>query len=52
MKRSEGNLKMKKNGLIKAGLILAAAMVVMTGCGNKDTIETTVAATEAVEETN
>ena len=28
---------MKKNGLVKAGLAMAAAVVVMTGCGNSET---------------
>ena len=45
---------MKKNGLIKAGLILAAAMVVMTGCGKGKTetaaVETTVKETKSAEE--
>lgn len=41
---------MKKRNLIKAGLALAAAMVVMTGCG-KDAKTETTAATEAVRET-
>ncbi len=41
---------MKKYNLAKAGLAMAAAMVVMTGCGGKDTAAT-AAATTAAEET-
>lgn len=41
---------MKKRNLVKTGLALAAAMVVMTGCGN-NTAETTAAETTAAETT-
>lgn len=41
---------MKKHNIVKAGLALAAAMVVMTGCG-KDAKTETTAATETVRET-
>lgn len=41
---------MKKRNLVKTGLALAAAMVVMTGCGNSTT-ETTSAETTAEETT-
>ena len=36
--------------MLKAGLAMAAAMVVMTGCGNKAATETTAATTAAVVE--
>ncbi len=45
---------MKKRELLKASLAVAAAMVVMTGCGNSDTAATTAGAAEttvASEET-
>ena len=41
---------MKKNSLVKVGIAMAAAVVVMTGCGNNtatETAATTAAATEA-----
>ena len=41
---------MKKNMIIKTGLALAAVMVVMTGCGNKENAEA-AATTAAKEET-
>ena len=41
---------MKKNGLVKAGLAVAAAVVVMTGCGNKEA-GAAAATTAAAEET-
>ena len=37
---------MKKHNIVKAGLALAAAMVVMTGCGSKETAETATTAAE------
>ena len=44
---------MRKSVFVKTGLALAAAMVVMTGCGNKETTATTAAGAEttATEET-
>ena len=43
---------MKKNGLVKAGLAMAAAVVVMTGCGNSETAtKAETATTAAAEET-
>lgn len=45
---------MTRKKMIKAGLAMAAAMVVMTGCGNHtaaESAEATAAATEAVTET-
>lgn len=43
---------MKKSNIVKAGLALAAAMVVMTGCGSEEKAATTAAAeTIAVYET-
>ena len=38
---------MKKNRIVKAALVLAAAMVFMTGCGNSKKAETTVETTAA-----
>ena len=39
---------MKKSNIVKAGLALAAAMVVMTGCGSKENAAATTAAAETV----
>jgi len=33
---------MKKSNIVKAGLALAAAMVIMTGCGSKETDAKTI----------
>ncbi|MBQ2022767.1 MAG: trigger factor [Lachnospiraceae bacterium] len=41
---------MTRKNMLKAGLAMAAAMVVMTGCGNKAATETTAATTAAVVE--
>lgn len=40
---------MTRKNLIRTGLAIAAAMVVMTGCGNNNTAETTAAETTAAE---
>ena len=42
---------MKKNSLVKAGLAMAAAVVVMTGCGNSETTTKAETATAAAAET-
>lgn len=42
---------MKKNSLVKAGLAMAAAVVVMTGCGNSETATKAETATAAAAET-
>lgn len=39
---------MKRKNLIKAGLAIASAVAVMTGCGNKSTVEATTAAETTV----
>ena len=41
---------MKKNSLVKVGIAMAAAVVVMTGCGNNTATETTAATTAAATE--
>lgn len=40
---------MTRKNMMKTGLAVAAAMVVMTGCGNSSTTETTVAQTETTQ---
>lgn len=40
---------MTRKNLIRTGLAIAAAMVVMTGCGNKNTTETSAAETSAAQ---
>ena len=42
---------MTKRNMMKAGIAMAAAMVLMTGCGNNTAAETTAATTAAVETT-